>query len=402
MTDFTALERCVACDSANLEPLLDLNTQPLANSYCKPGDILPEFPLGVNVCPDCFHVQQFVAVNPDLMFKDYLYVSGTSRTLLEYFDWFAKEVDKRYGASFKEKSVLDIACNDGSQLAAFKKYGWTIFGIDPAENLLERSRATGATVICDYWNEATAKMFGRTFDVLVAQNVFAHVADPFGFLQACKEAMHKGSKLFIQTSQADMFEHGQFDTIYHEHISFFSARSLIALAHRAGLNVEDIFITPVHGGSYVFALGYGDEAGSKGRLAREEASGRYDMATYKRFAERARRIVGDLKKKLSEFRAKGYTVAGFGAAAKGNTLLNFGKIPLDYIVDDNPLKQGLSTPGMQIEIHAPSRLASEEKPIVVVPLAWNFFDEIYRKSKVLRPDHDDIFIMYFPEVREQR
>ncbi len=231
MSDFTVLDSCLACASAGLTKLLDLNTQPLANSYHQIGESLPEFPLGVNLCTRCFHVQQFVAVNPDLMFKDYLYVSGTSTTLLEYFDWFAKRLDEKYGAGFGvQKSVLDIACNDGTQLAAFKKYGWDIYGVDPAENLLERSRAVGGTIVCDYWNLETAQAMGKKFDVLVAQNVFAHVGDPFGFLEACKKAMHEGSKLHIQTSQADMFAHGQFDTIYHEHISFFSARSMRTLA----------------------------------------------------------------------------------------------------------------------------------------------------------------------------
>lgn len=401
---FTELERCLACGGSNLVPLLDLGAQPLANEYHDNSKALPEYPLRLNICQDCFHAQQAVAVDPDLMFRNYLYVSGTSKTLRDYFDWFAGMVVERVGKrSSGTPSVLDIACNDGSQLAAFKKYGWELWGVDPAENLLERSRATGATVVCDYWNERTAKKMGREFNVLIAQNVFAHVADPFAFLSACALVMHEGSKLFIQTSQADMFDEGQFDTIYHEHISFFSAGSLRALAHRAGFVLEDIFITPVHGGSYVFVLSkVGEEKGAQKRLAHEEEKGRTQLSTYHRFAEQAKAAVAELKKTVGAYRAKGVPVVGFGAAAKGNTLLNFGGIKLDYIVDDNPLKHGLHTPGMNIPIDAPTRLGAEEGDIVVVPLAWNFFDEIYRKVKTIRPDKDDVFVTYFPSVKERR
>lgn len=403
-TNFTELGTCLACGEAGLSPLLDLGTQPLANSYHKKEENLPSFPLGVNLCLRCFHVQQFVAVNPDLMFKEYLYVSGTSNTLREYFDWFAREVDARWGADFNApKKVLDIACNDGTQLASFMRLGWEGHGVDPAENLMERAQATGASVTCDYWNTKSAQALGEVFDVLIAQNVFAHVADPYGFLNACKLVMRKGSKLLIQTSQADMFSRGEFDTIYHEHISFFSARSLQTLAHRAGLSLEEVFITPVHGGSYVFVLSLdGDETKGNERVGKEEKDGRYDIAMYNRFADIARAATEGLKKAVDGYRTRGIPVVGFGAAAKGNTVLNFGHIALDYIVDDNPLKQNLLTPGMDIPIYPPQRLSDEKGSVLVVPLAWNFFDEIYHKVKKLRPTVDDVFITYFPSLEERR
>lgn len=399
MSDFTKLDRCIACDNTQLTPLLDLREQPLANSYHDGTTQLPAYPLALNACFRCFHAQQAVAVNPDLMFKDYLYVSGTSQTLLEYFDWFAKKIDDAYGASFgATKSVMDIACNDGTQLAAFKKYGWGIWGVDPAENLLERSKAVGAEVLCDYWNVETATRLNKKFDILVAQNVFAHVADPYGFLQACKIAMHDGSKLHIQTSQADMIAHGQFDTIYHEHISFFSARSMRMLAERAGMSLEDIFITPVHGGSYVFVLTLNSGAEKTEREVTEEKEGRYTEAFFKKFADDVTKVVTDLKSTLEQHRADGRKLIGYGAAAKGNTLLNFANIKLDYIIDDNPLKQGLYTPGMDILIEPKEVLSKETTPLTIVPLAWNFFDEIYTKVKSIRSNPDDSFVTYFPKV----
>ena len=271
--------------------------------------------------------------------------------------------------------------------------------IDPAENLIEQARATGARVICDYWNVESATKSGGPFDVVLAQNVFAHVKDPLGFLQALATVVHPGSKVFLQTSQADMISRGEFDTVYHEHISFFSARSMRTIAARAGFALEDIFITPIHGGSYVFVLSLdGPRDSITQREKDEEAQGRYDVDTHTRFADNARKTVHELKHIIDGHRAAGTRVVGFGAAAKGNTVLNFGGISLDYIVDDNPLKQGLYTPGMNILIAPLSRLAAEEGEVVIVPLAWNFFDEIYSKVKAVRPDRADTFITYFPSI----
>jgi SAM-dependent methyltransferase len=385
--------------------VLDLGKQPLANSYHKKGEMLPSYPLALNVCSNCFHAQQAVAVRPDLMFKQYTYVSGTSQTLRDYFDWFAKEVGRRYGRASKAspKKVLDIACNDGTQLTSFMKEGWQAFGVDPAENLIERSRRTGATVVCDYWNKKSAASFGTTFDILLAQNVFAHVARPLEFLEASKEVMEPHSKLLIQTSQAEMIARGEFDTIYHEHISFFSANSMQTLARRAGFMLEDIFITPVHGGSYVFVLGFdANEEKAQARLEYERQEGRYDLTFFKKFAEAAKKSVGELRDKLEDYTTEGRTIVGFGAAAKGNTLLNFAKLPLEYIVDENPLKHGLYTPGMDVLIVPPERLREERRPLAIVVLAWNFLDEIYKKVKAVRPEAEDVFVTYFPSVKVRK
>lgn len=396
--NFILLNKCLCCSSPTLVPILNLGKQPLANSYHTKDEILTSYPLGVNLCPQCFHVQQFGAVNPDLMFKNYAYVSGTSKTLLKYFSWFAKKVTSEYFPTLQAGKILDIACNDGSQLASFKTEGWNIFGVDPAENLLKDAQKTGATVYCSYWDAGTASKFNTKFDCLIAQNVFAHTASPLEFLQTCKSVMHNGSKLFIQTSQSDMFSRGEFDTIYHEHISFFSAQSLKKLAERADLVVQDVFITPIHGNSYVFVLGLeGDSALVDAFIEKEQNDKRYEVATYSDFAKKALDCVQNLKSKLETYRDS-YKIVGYGAAAKGNTLLNFGNITLDYIVDDNPLKQNLYTPGMNIPIFSKEQLLKEKEPIVLVPLAWNFYDEIRKNVKSLRPGIADIFITYFPEL----
>lgn len=399
LSNYRELNSCLCCNGTNLEPLLDLSTQPLANSYHSNKDKLEEFPLAVNLCTTCFHVQQKVAVNPDLMFKNYAYVSGTSTTLCEYFDWFAKEITQKYFNTDDSKKVLDIACNDGTQLHSFKKLGWDVYGVDPAENLTGRAKTTGAQVECAYWDDTTAHKFNTTFDCLVAQNVFAHTANPLGFLETCKVIMNEDTRLFIQTSQANMFAQGEFDTIYHEHISFFSALSMQTLAHRAGFKIVDIFLTPIHGTSYVFVLALeGDETATDARIALEKNELRYTKEKYTQFAKKALQCVQNLKITLDTYRDT-HTIIGYGAAAKGNTMLNFGQIKLDYIVDDNPLKQGLYTPGMNIPIYAKERLIAEKKPIIILPLAWNFFAEIRKKTKAIHPSVNDLFITYFPEIQ---
>jgi len=394
--------------------ILDLGTQPLANSYHK-GEHLEEYPLALNLCDKCFHLQLSVVVDPDLMFKNYLYVSGTSKTLRDYFDDFAVIISKFSGwwdkaEQGKEPAILDIACNDGSQLDSFKKLGWKTFGVDPAENLHPVSTKKGHHVVCDYWNAKVAAQFDDV-DLITAQNVFAHTHDIFHFLETCKLVMHSETQLYIQTSQADMIPNGEFDTIYHEHLSFFNLKSMMAVAQRAGLVVSDIFKTIIHGNSYVFVLELpSDESRTsrraKGRLKepeavskeykKEEKEGRYSVDTYVKYGKNCIKIVEDLKKIIDDAKVP---VIGYGAAAKGNTLLNFGKIKLDYIVDDNPLKWDLLTPGMNIPIKDPKNLSGEGDEIVVVPLAWNFYKEISANVKNYRPDNKDTFVRYFPELK---
>jgi 2-polyprenyl-3-methyl-5-hydroxy-6-metoxy-1,4-benzoquinol methylase len=399
MQDAKELNECLCCGSERLKLVLDLNEQPLANSFKKTAEEdEPTFPLRLNICEDCTHLQLSHAVNPDLLFKNYLYVSGTSQTLRDYFDWFAKET-LTYAPD--AETVLDIACNDGSQLNSFKALGLKTYGVDPAENLHPLSSANH-DVVCDYFTDKYAYHYGsKNLDIITAQNVFAHNSYPLEFLKQCKEIMHDASVLFIQTSQADMIRNNEFDTIYHEHLSFFNASSMSALAQRAGLYLIDIRKTPIHGNSYMFVFKKTAEDTSKvdAVLAEERALGLQDMNTYLAYADRASTIVEDLKQTIEHYRMLDYLIVGYGAAAKGNTLLNFGEIHLDYIIDDNPLKQGLYSPGMSTPVVPISKLDDyAETKVAFVPLAWNFFTEIRKNIKNKRDREGDVFIRYFPTI----
>jgi SAM-dependent methyltransferase len=274
-------------------------------------------------------------------------------------------------------------------------------GVDPAENLAEFSTKNEIPTLVAYWGLETAKRLDSKYDAVVAQNVLAHLPYPHEFLLACKSVLSEDGRMYLQTSQSEMFLRNEFDTIYHEHHSFYSARSMKTLAERAGLFIVDTYKVPVHGTSYVFVLGRTPQNQSAiNKLVDAEASeGRYNVSTYFQFAKNAQSVTSKLAEVVKKYQNAGTVVIGFGAAAKGMTLLNFGKIKLDYIVDDNTLKWDLLTPGMNIPIRDPNVLKDEPSAVAFAVLAWNFFTEIRAKIKKRRPHQADDFIQYFPDLK---
>lgn len=387
---------CICCDSVNLIQVLDLKDQPLANSYHTIDEKLDNFPLKLNLCNNCYHLQLSHIVNPDLLFKNYLYVSGTTKTLLSYFDWFASYV-KEY--SPKSETVLEIACNDGSQLNSFKNLGYKTYGIDPAENLHSIS-VKNHDVVCDYFDKKHFE--GKKFDIIVGQNVFAHNENAKKFLDDCDELMNNDSLLFIQTSQAEMIQQNQFDTIYHEHLSFFNINSFNELVKRTKLYLIDVIKTPIHGTSYLFILSKKNIRPTliKNLISLEKSYGLLTIETYKKYENNVNKIVNDFKNKIKEYRELNYKIIGYGAAAKGNTFLNFADIKLDSIIDDNKLKQGLYTPGTNTIIVSVDILNTFDKndKILFIPLAWNFFNEIKTRINKVHNNQNDRYLRYFPKV----
>lgn len=393
------LKKCLCCGNKNQKIILDLGKQPLANSFHS-GKILDHFPLRLNLCEVCWHLQLSHAVNPDLMFKNYLYVSGTSNTLKKYFNEF---VELTLSYNKHAKNVLDIACNDGTQLDCYKHKGIQTYGIDPAENLYPIAVSKGHNVVMDYFTGESIKKFGnKKFDIITAQNVFAHNTYPLQFLKLCKKILNDDGILFIQTSQANMISNNEFDTVYHEHISFFNPVSMHTLVSRAGLYINDIQKVDVHGTSYVFVVSKKNDPSPtvETDIQQFKQNKLDDILTYIEYSLRVHKITYTLKHTLEEYKKHNYKIIGYGAAAKGNTLLNFGKIQLDLILDDNPMKHGLLTPGMNINISSPevlTKLNSNDK-ILFVPLAWNFYEEIKIKIKSYRNNSADLFIKYFPRI----
>lgn len=400
MTAVTENNTCLACGSDRIHMALDLGQQPLANSY-KTSAEEPEarYPLAVKLCHECFHLQLSHTVDPEIIYKNYLYATGTNQTIKDYCKWFA---DFCMECCTETKTVLDIGCNDGTQLDYFRARGANTYGIDPAENLHERS-SRNHSVVCDFFGpKAVPKLNQVQYDIIVAQNVCAHNPDPLAFVKTCAELMSDNTVLFIQTSQADMVLHNEFDTIYHEHVNFFNANSMYHLAQRAGLNLVDVVKTPIHGNSYIFVLSRMavNQQRVKNIIALEEAYGLMNLDTYDRWANNVYATVNELISTVNQLRRQGFVLVGYGAAAKGMTLLNFSDIQLDVIIDDNPLKQGLYTPGTSVPIVSSDWLArqGEDAKLLFIPLAWNFFREIRQRIKSQRDNANDRFVRYFPQV----
>ncbi len=399
-------KECRVCKNKNIECILDLGHQPLANSYHDNTNLLQTYPLKLMLCDQCWHTQLSHVVDPTIMFKNYQYFSGTSKTLDQYFQWLASKIDTEFIAKDIDKNILEIACNDGSQLNHFSNLGWETFGVDPAENI-HKTSSKSHNIYCDYFGtEFADKLKHKKFSVILAENVFAHVDNIDDFLQGCKKLMNETSLLFIQTSQCDMFNNNEFDTIYHEHLSFFSINSMNVVAKNNGMYIKDFEKTPIHGTSYLFTLAIGDDYSFSNDLIKSEKH-LYTLERYKFYIKNVETTVSNLKKCIIDFKSGGYKIVGYGAAAKGNTLLNYTKINLDYIVDDCLSKVGLYTPGMNIIIKEPEYILNDiDKKVVILPLAWNFFNEIYSKTKNLLLKYDEVslhpnikFVKYFPDIQ---
>jgi SAM-dependent methyltransferase len=404
--EYNITNNCRVC-GIQTKSLLDLHSQPLANYYHLPYEFPKDYPLHLQYCPHCFHVQLNCTVNPDILFKHYLYVSGTSKTGAAYFADFAKNALQPYINTEMPVRVLDIACNDGSQLDAFKQVGGEMgieiqtVGVDPAENLAPISISKGHSIYCEYYDEDTNKQLlsahGK-FDIVVAQNVFAHVYYPMDFLKACKEVLHPEGTLYIQTSQAKMIENGEFDTAYHEHLSFFNTNSMKFLCDANGLVLNKVALAPIHGTSYVFSINLNTMPDNNviETLYDEMVRGLYDENTYASYKRKCIMYKNKFHNTILEYRDSGYTIVGYGSTAKSNTLLNFCGLSdddINAIVDDNPLKVGLLTPGTNIPIINKEQLqemVSQNEKVVLVVLAWNFFNEIYAK---LRKEYPQLHIL---------
>ena len=253
---------CPVCGSHHLQEVLDLHEQPLANDFRSTAEAAVNanrYPLRLMRCKRCNHMHLSKLVSRNHLFSDYIYVSGTSSTLLQYFDWLADKVSNETTKGLgSARSVLELACNDGSQLDKFAQRGWKTYGVDPAANIVPTARAKGHIVRVGFWGTETPAAqvpeMPSQFDAIVAQNVLAHVPHPVNFLRACAAVMSPSTPLYIQTSQCQMHQEGQFDTAYHEHLSFFTSHSFLVASTLAGLRILEFMTTPVHGESCLWTL----------------------------------------------------------------------------------------------------------------------------------------------------
>jgi len=345
----------------------------------------------LSVCKDCLHSQQNFIVPPNKLFQNYSYVSGVGKTVFDYCETVAKIITNDL-ENPKSKKILDIACNDGSQLDAFKKLGWETYGVDPAENIVPIAIEKGHKVKIGFWGTNSFDL--PIFDAIIAQNVFAHVSDPISFLKECFNHMDSNSKLYIQTSQANMYVNSEFDTIYHEHISFFSAKSFKKAAEIANLDIVDIGKIPIHGTSFfvTFKKKNNFECTRLSSFIKEEEETLTDE-----FFESYRTKILKVKEWTNDAISKeGYNVVAYGAAAKGMILIKYFDIhsKIDYIVDDSIHKQGKYTPSTNIKIVSSDEFYKDERNLIILILAWNISDEIISNIKKNRKNKTIIVCPY--------
>jgi hypothetical protein len=402
---------CRVCGSSELDLFLELGPTPLANSFLKsPEEFEHEqfYPLDVYFCPACSMVQLLDVIDPEVLFRQYVYVTGTSDTMEAHTREYAQTV-----VDFLELGhddlVLEVASNDGSLLRAFKKHNVRILGVEPAANIAAIARDSGIETLNEFFNSATAarvrKEYGPT-KAVIGNNVLAHIDDTRDFLSGCKDALaDKGVAIFEVPYLRELLERLEYDTVYHEHLCYFSITSIVRLCDEVGLSVIRIDHLPIHGGSLRIYGGskeqYPDPCDTViNAIQSEQQAGMSDPAHYEHFAANVEKNRKGLLELLTSLRAQGKTVAAYGAPAKGNTLLNYcgiGPEIIPFTVDKNPLKVGQFTPGMHIPVLGVSALL-EQQPDYVLILAWNFAEEIMSQQEEYQ-NRGGKFIIPIPEPK---
>lgn len=385
----SVLQQCRACRSPELMLVLAMGDHPPANMFARPEERdrpQPAFPLNAQACLSCGLLQVADQVPPDF-FTNYLYVPSGAATMHGHFAGLAQVAVELAGAGADAGLIVDVGCNDGLMLSHANALGGRTLGIDPAANLAPIAAGRGVRVLSEFFTPDSARRLRDSEGparVITTTNTFNHIDDLHGFCRGVLALLEEDGTFIIEVPWGkEILETNEFDNVYHEHLSELSLLSIVRLGADTGLDVVDVTRLPVHGGSMrVFlqpAARQAEPAPAVAEmLAEERAAGLTRRQSYEEFAARVDGLGAELKAMLAGLKAEGKSIAGYGAPAKGNTLLNYfgiGPETLDFLADRNPLKQGLYSPGMMIPVLGPEAVA-ERQPDYLLVLAWNFFDEI--------------------------
>ena len=392
---------CRVCDSTRLEPVLDLGKQPWCNHFLRPEEVgtEPFYPLRLVYCHDCSTAQLDYTVKKEVMFGDHTYLSGVTRSLDQHFRDVAEEVDRRLGASATAKTVLDIGSNDGTQLKHFQAMGYRVLGVESSRTTARLANQAGVPTLNQFFNQKVASGIGRKFDCINAAGVFFHLEELHSVTEGIREILAQNGIFVVQfLYMKKIVDNLAFDQIYHEHLLYYNLKNIDILLQRHGMVLFDAFLAPIHGGSMIgFVTHEGKRPPSErllALLAAEHEAGSNEIDTYHVFARR----VAEMKRRdlsyLDHVKRQGKRIFGMGAPVKGNTLLNYCGIGRDYLeclVEKNPLRRGLYSPGMHLPIVMEDEV--REQPDIYYVLAWNFQKEILANKRALLEQGVDF---YFP------
>jgi SAM-dependent methyltransferase len=404
--------KCRHCAAPLEHRFLDLGFAPPSNAYLSRDDLSkPEryYPLRLLVCDRCWLVQtEDSACAEDMFEADYAYFSSTSSTWLDHAARYADDITRRLGLN-RQSMVIEVASNDGYLLKNFVAAGIPCLGIEPTAGTAAASEALGVPVLREFFGEALGKRLaaeGRQADLIVGNNVFAHVPDINDFTRGLKEVLKPGGTVTLEFPHLmRLIEQAQFDTVYHEHFSYLSLYSATRIFEAAGLRIFDVEELPTHGGSLrIYGCHAGDERAGEpavaALLAEEARRGLRELAVYQAFQARADRIKDDLLAFLIDAKRSGKVLAAYGAAAKGNTLLNYAGVKPDllpFVCDAALSKQGKFLPGSHVPILPPSALI-ERRPDYLLILPWNIATEV-REQNAKLATYGTRFVTAVPTLR---